>query len=83
MSICFGCYFHRSGWMENECDYFGAYNYREPTVRDGCFAFSTDGTVSEENEAQIFDQTDGVFGKPRDKQQEYEVRMRYAERKEE
>ena len=80
MRRCFGCYFHHGGWMENECDYFEAYNYREPTV---CLAFSTDGTISEEAEAKIFDQTDGVFGKPRDKQQEHEVRMRYAERKEE
>lgn len=83
MSICFGCFFHRSGWMENECEYFEAYNYREPTIRDGCPAFSIDGKLSKEAEAKIFDLTDGVFGKPEDIQQEIEVRARYSERKEE
>ena len=57
--------------MENECDYFEAYNYREPNV---CHAFSLDGRVSEEAEAMIFEQTCGAFGKPKDIQ---------AERKEE
>ena len=50
--------------MENECLYFESYNFREPTIRDGCLAFSIDGTISEEAEAKIFEQTRGIFGKP-------------------
>lgn len=67
MSRCFGCFFHRGGWMENECDYFEMYNYREPGNRDWCPAFSVDGNVSEEAEAEIFELTNGMFGKPKEK----------------
>ena len=76
MSACFGCFFHRGGWMENECDYFEAYNYSEPNV---CLAFSVDGRVSEEAEAMIFEETCGVFGKPKDIQAEIDARMKYRE----
>jgi len=80
MSACFGCFFHEGGYMSNRCEYFQSEYYPEP---DECEAFSVDGNLSAEAEAEIFDKTDGVFGKPRNSQQEYEVRARYIERKEE
>lgn len=83
MSRCFGCFFHRGGYMENECVYFEAYNYREPSVRDGCPAFSISGNLSKEAKAKIFDITDGVFGEPRDSEQENKMRAKYIKKEKE
>jgi hypothetical protein len=38
-------------------EYFG--------IKDKCIAFSTDGNISEESEAKIFYETNGMFGKPK------------------
>lgn len=80
MSACFGCFFHEGGFMYNRCNYFEMEYFGE---KDKCSAFTVDGNLSAEAEAEIFDKTDGVFGKPRNSQQEYEVKARYNERKEE
>ncbi len=61
MSKCFGCFFHEGGFMYNRCNYFEMEYFSE---KGECLAFSTDGTVSEENENQIFIDTGGFFGKP-------------------
>ena len=61
MSKCFGCYFYNCGYMWNRCDYFESEYYREP---DDCLAFSVDGSIPAENEAKLYEQTCGFFGKP-------------------
>ena len=61
MSKCFGCYFYHCGCMWNRCDYFESEYYREP---EDCLAFSVDGSIPAENEAKLYEQTCGFFGKP-------------------
>ncbi len=61
MSRCFGCYFYHAGWMWNGCDYFETECFPEPK---DCLAFSVDGNIPAENEAKLYEQTGGVFGKP-------------------
>lgn len=58
---CWYCYFYKSGYMENSCDYFGLENF---PIQNNCDAFSTDGYVAPELEDKIFKETDGVYGKP-------------------
>lgn len=47
--------------MWNRCDYFESEYFREP---EDCLAFSVDGSILAENEAKLFEQTGGFFGKP-------------------
>lgn len=70
MSKCFGCYFYHSGWMWNGCDYFESEYYPEPK---DCLAFSIDGNIPAENEALLYEQTGGVFGKPLEQEKQNEV----------
>lgn len=55
-----GCYFHESGYLWNRCNYFEMEYFCEP---EDCKAFSIDGYISPENELDIYEETDGVFGK--------------------
>lgn len=61
MSKCFGCYSYTATYMWNSCDYFECEYFIEP---DDCLAFSIDGNIPAENEALLYEQTGGVFGKP-------------------
>lgn len=47
--------------MWNGCDYFESEYYPEP---EDCLAFSVDGSIPAENEAKLFELTNGFFGKP-------------------
>ena len=69
MSGCFGCYFYEGGFMWNRCNYFEMEYFG---IKDKCIAFSTDGNISEESEAKIFYETNGMFGKPKRAEREEE-----------
>lgn len=60
---CWHCYFYKSGYMENACDYFSLEMF---PIQHNCDAFSTDGHVAPELEDKIFRESDGMFGKPLD-----------------
>lgn len=58
---CWYCYFYKSGYMENACDYFGLENF---PIQNNCDAFSTNGYVAPELEDKLFKESGGVYGKP-------------------
>lgn len=60
MSACFGCYFHKTGYLYNACLYFESECYFEP---ESCKAFSGDGNIDPDVEDEIYRETDGNFGK--------------------
>ena len=70
MSKCFGCYSYTATYMWNSCDYFECECFIEP---DDCLAFSIDGNIPAENEALLYEQTCGVFGKPLEQEKQNET----------
>ncbi len=58
---CWYCYFYKSGYMENACNYFGSENF---PVQNNCDAFSINGSVAPELEDKIFKESDGGYGSP-------------------
>lgn len=58
---CIDCYFYKSGYMSNSCEYFEQENFN---IQEKCDAYTIDGNISPELEDKIFRETDGNFGKP-------------------
>ena len=58
---CIDCYFYKSGYMSNSCEYFKQEGFY---IRKKCDAYTKDGHISPELEDKIFRETDGNFGKP-------------------
>lgn len=59
---CSTCIFYKGGQYWNSCKYFHMENFAP--MEEECFAYSTDGRISPENEHRIWLDTGGAFGKP-------------------